>query len=142
MSDKTTNPPAHPFFGEVISSYTRAQALADAVLIRAGIIDLERGFTGPVALTAAAWADCVAWSNADSRSQVEQREADRLWVVLYCAACAVRLADRPVAQCIYELNRIPRDGFSTRAAPTQLKLVIGPGDAGEPVMTIMLPEED
>ena len=37
-------PSEHPFFGEVISVYTRAQALADSVLIDAGSMAREAGF--------------------------------------------------------------------------------------------------
>ena len=42
-----------PFFGKVISVYTRAQALADGVLIDAGPMAREAGFRWPVAITAA-----------------------------------------------------------------------------------------
>ncbi|MDZ7752958.1 MAG: DUF6573 family protein [Gammaproteobacteria bacterium] len=142
MSDPTIKPMAHPIFGEVISTYTRAQALEDGVLVAAGIINLESGFAGPVALTAAAWADCVAWTPDDSQRQLEQREGERLWNVLYSTACAIRLADYAVHQLNYEVSRVARDGVSTRRTPASLKCVVGPGDDGEPVMTILLPNED
>lgn len=35
-----------------------------------------------------------------------------------------------------------KDGHSTEAGEVSLKLMVGPGDAGEPVVTIMLPSED
>ncbi len=35
-----------------------------------------------------------------------------------------------------------RDGRSTEAELTTLKLIVGPGDDGEPVMTTLLPNED
>ena len=41
MSDQ---PSEHPFFGEVISVYTRAQALAHGVLVDAGPMAREAGF--------------------------------------------------------------------------------------------------
>jgi hypothetical protein len=37
---------------------------------------------------------------------------------------------------------VPRDVQATEAELTTLKLVVGPGDDGEPVMTILLPNED
>ncbi|MFC1602203.1 DUF6573 family protein [Pseudomonadota bacterium] len=37
---------------------------------------------------------------------------------------------------------MPRDGKAMKAKLVTLKLVIGPGDQGEPVNTIMLPDED
>ncbi|CAJ6925858.1 ISBma1, transposase [Burkholderia pseudomallei] len=53
-------------FGRVIFSYTRAQAIADGVLIDVSSAALDVGFRHPVALTSAVWADCVAWADADS----------------------------------------------------------------------------
>jgi hypothetical protein len=60
MSNTSTDRTQESFYGEVISTYTRAQAIEDGVLVDAGSIALEAGFTGPVALTSAVWADCVA----------------------------------------------------------------------------------
>ena len=50
----------------------------------------------------------------------------------------------PSAGCdlLFDLYRVPRDGHSVEAELTNLKLVVGPGDEGEPVMTIPLPNED
>ncbi len=42
----------------------------------------------------------------------------------------------------YSLYRILRDGHSIQAKLTSLKLIIGPGDDGEPVITILLRNED
>ncbi len=83
MSKKATQPPRLELVGEVISTYTRAQALEDGVLIDAGSLAQEAGYRWPVALTTAAWEDCVAWSEADNARQVHQDEAGRLWDVLY-----------------------------------------------------------
>ena len=44
-------------------------------------------------------------------------------------------------QIAYPLYRVPRDGRSSKARLITLKLVIGPGDTDEPVITIMLQEE-
>ena len=43
---------------------------------------------------------------------------------------------------LFRLYRVPRDGRSTEAEITTLKLLVGPGDSGEPVITIMLVDED
>jgi hypothetical protein len=42
----------------------------------------------------------------------------------------------------FPLYRVPRDGKSTEVAITTLQLIVGPGDQGEPVITILLPDED
>jgi len=138
----SNQPSEHPFFGEVISVYTRAQALADGVLIDAGPMAREAGFRWPVAITAAAWADCVTWNDADSERQTHQDQSGRLWDVLFMAAHAVRTRADAGAQLLFELYRVPRDGRSTEAELTTLKLVVGPGDEGEPVTTILLRNED
>ena len=132
----------HPFFGEVISVYTRAQALADGVLIDAGPMSREAGFCWPVAITAGAWAACVVWDDADSERQTLQDLSGRLWDVLFMAAYAARANANAGSELLFELYRVPRDGEATEAELTTLKLVFGPGDDGEPVMTILLPNED
>jgi hypothetical protein len=132
----------HPYFGKVISVYTRAQALADGVLIDAGPMAQEAGFRWPVAITAAAWEDCVAWTDADSERQIHQDQSGRLWDVLFMAAFEARVRADAGQQLLFELYRVPRNGRSKDAELTTLKLVVGPGDDREPVMTILLPRED
>lgn len=121
---------------DVISRYTRAQALEDGDLVDAGAMASEAGFTWPVALTRAAWADCVAWKD-DARGQ---SEAGRLWDVLSMGRLAIRMAREGGSELRYRLHRV-RWG-EVRALETTLKLVVGPGDDGEPVVTLMLPDED
>ena len=128
--------------GEVIFSYTRAQAIEDGVLVDVSEMARETGFRWPVAMTRAAWADCVAWTETDSHRQVCQDESGRLWDVLWMAFNAIRGAAAGESQIVYPLYRVPRDCKSVEARLTALKLVAGPGDAGEPVVTIMLPGED
>ena len=135
-------PTEHPIFGEVISVYTRAQALADGVLIDAGPMAREAGFRWPVAMTAAAWEDCVAWTESDNDRQTYQDQSGRLWDLLFMAAHAARTKADAEPQLLFDLHRVPRDGYSIAAELTTLKLVVGPGDKAEPVMTIPLPHED
>ena len=49
----TTTTPTKGVFGPPIHTYTRAQALADGVLVDAGPLAKEAGFRWPVALTQA-----------------------------------------------------------------------------------------
>lgn len=125
---------------QIIHAYTRATAIEDGVLVDVTSTAQEAGFRAPVALTAAAWADCVAWSETDSARQVSQDEAGRLWDVLSMAKLAARLAGG--ADLVFELYRVPRGGKGTRARHTQLRMLIGPGDEGEPVITILMPGGD
>ena len=142
MSDEPLKAPMDSYFGEVISTYTRAQALADGVLLDAGPSSREAGFRWPVALTAAAWSDCVEWTEDDSVRQVHQDLSGRLWDVLYMASHAIRTSIEPSDTLQFKLYRVPRDGHSKEAELVTLKLIVGPGDHGEPVITILLPDED
>ena len=146
MSQSTNKTPNSPdcdkLFGEVIYTYTRAQAIEDGVLIDATALARDAGFKWPVALTAAAWADCVAWSDADNQRQAYQDQTGRLWDVLFMASYAIRTSSNADQQMPFDLHRIPRDGRATKSQRLTLKLILGPGDDGQPVITIMLPGED
>jgi hypothetical protein len=73
----------------VIYAYTRAQALADGVLVDVTATAREAGFVWPVALTAALWADI---QNIALRLAGVADVAGRLWDVLWMACCAMRRA--------------------------------------------------
>ncbi len=136
------NNPLTELFGEVIYRYTRAQALEDGVLVDVSNTAREAGFRWPVALSCAAWEECVAWSDEDSLRQTDQDPAGRLWDVLWMAYVAIRQAPAGGSELQFKLYCVPRGGKATKARLTTLKLVCGPGDEGEPVVTIMLPTED
>lgn len=132
------------FFGPVIHSYTRAQALADGALVAVDpSIAEEAGFVVPVALTARVHDECVAWSDDEA---VYQDEAGRLWDVLWMARMAIGGAKGQTNDRLtYQLRVVPRRGAEPRdVTPPLVDLVlhIGPGDEGEPVITIMAPGED
>ena len=123
---------------DFVFSYTREQAIGDGVLIDVGAPAREAGFRLPLALTHAVWADCVAWSADEA---ITQDESGRLWDVLYMASLAARSArNRNSSQVPFAVVRVPRGG--RRACRCELVLNIGPGDDGEPVLTILLPGED
>nr|WTC14344.1 hypothetical protein OHA15_41660 [Streptomyces anthocyanicus] len=129
--------------GEIIHAYTRARALADGVLVAADADSArEAGFRVPVALTSAVWEGCVAWNEGDSERQVPQDERGRLWDVLTMARHAIRRSGGGHGQVTVDLRRVPRDGRARQAQPVRLVCAIGPGDQGEPVITIMEPDED
>lgn len=128
---------------EIIHAYTRAQALAEGALVDAGPMAREAGFRAPVALTRAAWVDCVAWTEADNKRKggALQDEKGRLWDVLWMASLAARRAGSR-QRVPFELYRVPVAGRGATARKITLALMIGPGDEGEPVITIGLPHED
>lgn len=127
-------------FGEPIFSYSRAEAISDGVLIDVSAMAKQAGFALPVALTAAAWSDCVAWFDEDSARQTNQDQAGRLWDVLWCARNAAKSATG--SRVAFKVWRIPRGGHTRIPAQAVLHAVIGPGDSGEPVITLMRHNED
>lgn len=128
-------------FGEPIYTYTRAQAIADGVLVDVSVVAQGFGFRIPVAVTAGVWADCVFWTPHDSAVQTHQDEVARLRDVLWMAYHAAKAG--PQAQVVpFQVLRVPRDGMGKKPFLTRLKMCVGPGDVGEPVITILLPNED
>ena len=93
-------------------------------------------------MTFTAWADCVAWTDDDSLQQVHQDQSGRLWDVVFMASHAIRTSKSSGDRLLFQLYRVPRDGYSTEAVRVTLKLIVGPGDTGEPVMTVLLLNED
>lgn len=128
-------------FGAPIYAYTRAQALEDGVLVDVTETAREAGFRVSVAMTTAAWTDTVEWTEADSKRQTAQDQSGRLWDVVWMAYLAVRRGGTEPRKA-FQLLRVPRGGRGVRPRLTTLHIHIGPGDGGEPVITIMQPHED
>ncbi|MGB5255241.1 MAG: DUF6573 family protein [Sedimenticolaceae bacterium] len=142
MSNTPINAGAESIFGDVIYSYTRTQAIEDGVLVDAGPMAQEAGFKWPVALTSAVWEDCVAWTDDDIEKQIHQDQSGRLWDLLCMASHAIRSGEGSGDRMLFQLYRVPRNGQSMEAELIKLKLIVGPGDSGEPVITILLLHED
>ena len=130
-------------FGEPIHTCTRADAIRDGVLVDVSEAAREAGFKVPVALTRTVWEDRVAWTDEDSDRQTYQDQEGRLHDVLWLAWTYARVAaHRDVDTIDYVLNCVPRGGKATRPRRVVLTLKIQGGDHGEPVATIMQPDED
>jgi hypothetical protein len=95
----------------------------------------EAGIHYPVALTRAVWECCVSVPPG----VLCQDEAGRLWDVVWLLRCAIgRSGGAEVRFCVHVRN----DNRERTPPLIRLKAVCGPGDQGEPVITVMLPEED
>ncbi len=121
---------------EVISAYTRAQALEDGFLVELDATAKEAGFKWPVAVTRTVYE--VLKPSAALKAQ-GQSFAGRAWdmlAILRYESC--RASDKAVILFaplfVLEPGKAPR--------PVEFKAECGPGDDGEPVITISLPEED
>jgi hypothetical protein len=128
-------PEVHPIFGELIHSYSRADAIADGVLIDVTETAKEAGFRHPVALTSTVWGTCIEVPEGVAG----QDKKGRLWDVLTMMAHASRsLKDRGSVLLfdVLVLNDM------TTPKPVRLKAVCGPNDDATPCVTVMFPEED
>ena len=142
-------------FGEAISTYGRAQAIEDGVLVDLGDPQFtfrpnlqvlkEAGITMPVAMTAAAFAKTVTEEGVPLPEC--QDISGRLWDVLTMFKWAVkrRGGGSEIRFPVMVRNWCERNGKRinrTRQEEVYLKALCGPGDHAEPVITIMLPNED
>jgi hypothetical protein len=126
-----------PFAGRAHSRYTRADALRDGVLIDVSATAREAGFQYPVALTAAAWAQCVAVPPGVAC----QDEAGRLWDVLTMPRSAIRASNGGARELRFGVH-VRNDNRERMPPLVRLKALCGPGDNGEPVVTVMMPDEN
>ncbi len=129
-------------FDPVVSVYTRAQAIEDGILVDVSETAREAGFKIPVAVSRTVWDRLVALPEG---YRGFQDEAGRLWDVLWMARFhALRASDsdrvrmcvlvRDIRKDLRDSHRPPRRHFPIVA--------IGAGDRGEPVITVMFPEDD
>ena len=132
--------PEDPLFGPIIYAYTRAQALADDILVEVTEIAREVGFKLPVAITEALH-NRLPPSKADA--DLGQDYDGRLWDVLWIAAFTIKLADPGTDTVTFTVALQEADAQSGRLQNTDLRLraICGPGDEGEPVIAIGFPED-
>ena len=137
-------------FGEVIYAYTRAQAIDDGVLVDVTKTASEAGFKWPTAMTRAVYDRYV---EVPPELTGQQDIQGRLWDIAYMLWVTVRtnkingdrgefnLLVRFPSSMEWQSNESPHaEGGGLRLVT--LKSISGPGDNGEPVITIMLPFED
>ena len=120
---------------DIIDVYTRAQAIEDGVLVDVSETAKEAGIKFPVAMTRAVWCEIVE-PDAIAKSHGES-ERGRIWDVLWMLRVAIKAGMDGDTIRYYLLAT--KDG---RKHKVELKAVCGPGDTLEPVITIMLPNED
>lgn len=121
---------------KIIHTYTRKQAFKDGVLVDVTEQAKENGFKLPVAVSCNLYHGYVVPNDSvDGEGQsVEDRLHDLFMITK--AAAASRWKD----------NRVSYDVLF-KTGPKTLEMVrclaiVGPGDDGEPVMTLMLPGDE
>ena len=117
----------------IIYAYTREQAIEDGVLRDISTLAREAGFRVPVAVTHAVWTRCIEVPAAVPWQDTNGRAWDILMVL---RVAAVVTTNSQVAFKVAVQNECEK------LEDVELKALIGPGDHGEPVITVMFPEED
>ncbi len=134
LFETDTQEDEHPIFGPVIDRYTRAEAIQDGVLIDVSEMAQEAGIKYPTAFTSAVWADYVRVPEGVTC----QDEQGRLWDILNMFRFAAKkIKGKDILRfevLVKNNNRKPK--------LVSLKAICGPGDTWDPVITIMLPDED
>lgn len=123
----------------VIFAYTRAEAIADGVLIDVSQMAAQAGLRYPVAITDHAWAELVAWSD---ENPAIQDETGRLWDVLMATRAAIAHSSSSTDRVTVAVLRVPNSPTATTPVIAQFIAHCGPGDEGEPVITLMLEGDD
>lgn len=117
---------------EVISVYTRADAIADGVLVEVGEIAKEAGWKWPVVITNGVYA---LIKKVSDRKTNYCDYTGILWDVLNCAKYPYKTLPLAIGQVAYFKVKIGNKNYD-------LKVIVGPGDTPEPVLTILLIDED
>ena len=124
-------------FGEVVYSYTRAQALADGQQVEVTQTAQEAGIRFPVFLTRAVFDNYVAVPPGVTG----QDEAGRLWDIVWMTRFAI-IRSRPGVDRLPVALYVRNDDLRSRLV--KLVAVCGPLDIDDraPAITIMMPDED
>ncbi len=123
-----------PFAGaEIISCYTRAQALADGVLVDCGTLAKEAGIKYPVVCTRTVWSAYIEPDGIGDGQSVD----GRLWDTLMLLRRGIKALSPGQNTVRFQVLYL----IGGKRKLCALKAECGPGDSAEPVITIMLPEE-
>lgn len=127
-------------FGDMISLYSRSDALRDGVLIEADPqLCREAGIRFPVAITDHLWGYIDPGYLGEMPGQSIQ---GRLWDLLWMFTLAVKRSTSPSDRLTFRVLFLMKRGRTPRLEEITIVSICGPGDDAEPVLTLMLPEDD
>lgn len=121
----------------VISIYTRRQAMSDGVLVDVSDLAREAGFTWPVAVTDHLYHDYIV--PALALIAEGQSVQGRLWDTLMCLRHAIRSSKDDTYLRFSVLFQM---SLGAAPVPVELVSVAGPDDDGSPCLTLMLEGDD
>jgi len=126
--------------GPVICSYTRAQAIDDGVLIDVTKLARKAGFVVPAAITCGVAAEMMELVRRERPKALEEHPEELVREAAYFGVLSVLHAATVDALHKGKDGRIKR--ITLNVEGVRMYAVMGPGDEGEPVLTVMLEGED
>jgi len=121
---------------DMVVVYTRKQAIEDGVLVDVSNTATEAGFKVSVAVTESLFQNYL--QPGKELESFGQSLEGRLWDLLFMLYMSSRNSDSSTIHFkvlfLMDPKKTPEE--------VDLKAILGPGDQGEPVLTIMLPHED
>lgn len=134
----TTPDDQNPFAdAPIVYQYSRKQAIEDGVLVDLTSWASETGFRIPVACTQSVWADHI--EPPEGTAEMGQSERGRAHDLIWMLFVAIRRAPPGESELRFDVLFLNK---KFEHETVTLKAVCGPGDEGEPVLTVMLPHED
>jgi hypothetical protein len=121
----------------VIFSYSRKQALEDGVLVDLTPWASQAGFVIPVACTHAVWHEFIV--PPQPTGELGQSERGRAHDLLWMLFLAIRRERCQADTLLFKVIVLMAEG---KPIEVELKAICGPGDTGEPVLTILRIDED
>lgn len=122
---------------DIIYSYSRAQALADGVLIDVSELAREAGFKLPVAVSDTLYHGYLTPPPELAKEGLSL--TGRLWDALSVLRFVIKAAPSTDRISFSVLLQMAPDA---EPEPVDLLAVCGPDDSGFPVITVMLPSDD
>ena len=122
---------------DVIFEYPRTQAIEDGTLVDVSQLAKEAGFRFPVAITQGV-SDLLTPNEAQERRG--QSYDGRLWDVLNVLRYTIKSTREQTDRI--EFKVLLHNRYTGKVQYAKLVSVCGPGDDAEPVLTVMLPDED
>jgi len=119
---------------ELISSYSRKQAIEDGVLVDVTETAKEAGIKYPTAVTHAVFEQYLRVPPGVEGQDERGRGWDIIWMLKFAIARA------PEGDFLIYTVFVRND--NTAPKPVKLKAICHPGDEGEPVITVLMPDED
>lgn len=122
---------------EIISVYTRDQAIEDGFLVDVSDVAREAGFKWPVAVTRRVWDEIVTPDPVVL--QQGQSEQGRLWDMLWTARLATKANKAERDSIFFQVSVLS----ARRQTTVTLKLALSfESPEGGPCLTILMPDED